>query len=233
NFFFVIFRLRDLVAMLFPSVFVIALSFAIGVQAQPRSVTNTPIDGCSTLPSWNNETNIAGPWSFQLTGCRNGTAFNGACNIEGYGATCDVKRSAGDKGIEHGIITIGDSLHSTKTMFRCNGALHTFEAYVPSGASGLDWHAIGIRRDPRTGEMEWGLGSKESDSVEVYQQYANGESVDGFLLGSQGQTNWVVRDSGSEVSTLDHRPFWSLRLAGSKTKRRAGEYETQLRIDSS
>lgn len=81
--------------------------------------------------------------------------------------------------------------------------------------------------------MEWGLGSKETESVEVYPQDPNGESVDGFLLGSQGQTNWVVRHSDSDMSTLGHQPFRSLRLVGSKTKRRAGEYETQLRIDSS
>ncbi|GLI75969.1 hypothetical protein PoHVEF18_004235 [Penicillium ochrochloron] len=117
-------------------------------------------------------------------------------------------------------------------MFRCNGALHTLEAYVPSGAGALDWHAIGIRRDPKTGEVEWGLGSKEAERVEVYQQYEQGEPVEGFSLGSQGQTNWIVRHSGSSLSSLDHQPFWSLRLVGSDTKRRAGEYETQIRINS-
>jgi hypothetical protein len=117
-------------------------------------------------------------------------------------------------------------------MFRCNGALHTLEAYVPSGAGALDWHAIGIRRDPKTGEVEWGLGSKEAERVEVYQQYEQGEPVEGFLLGSQGQTNWIVRHSGSSLSSLDHQPFWSLRLVGLDTKRRAGEYETQIRINS-
>lgn len=118
-------------------------------------------------------------------------------------------------------------------MFRCNGALHTLEAYVPSGAGALDWHAIGILGDPRTGEMEWGLGSKETELVEVYQQYEQGEPVEGFfLLGSQSQTNWIVRHSGSSLSSSDHQPFWSLRLVGSDMKRRAGEYETQIRINS-
>ncbi|CEJ57872.1 hypothetical protein PMG11_06550 [Penicillium brasilianum] len=218
--------------MIISAVFASALSLVIAVQAQPRSVTNTPVDGCWALPRWNNETKIAGPWSFQLWGCRNGTASNGACGIEGYGATCDAKRAEDGRGFDHGIITISDNAQNAKTIFRCNGALHTFEAYVPSGAGALDWHAIGIRRDPRTDEMEWGLRSKESESIEVYQQYSLGEPVDGFLLGSQGQTDWVVRYSGSDVSNLEHRSFWSLRLVGSKTKRRAGEYETKLRIDS-
>jgi hypothetical protein len=119
-------------------------------------------------------------------------------------------------------------------MFRCNGALHTLEAFVPSGAGvgAFDWHAIGIRRNSMTGEMEWGLGSKESESVEAYRQYDRRELVEKFLLGSQGQTNWVVRHSGSDVSSLDHKPFWSLRLVGLDTKRRTGEYGTQIRIDS-
>ena len=116
-------------------------------------------------------------------------------------------------------------------MFRCNGALHTFEAFVPSGAGALDWHAIGIRRNSRTGEMEWGLSSKESEPVEAYQQYERGKGS--FFLGSRGQISWVVRQSDSDLSSLDHQPFWSLHLTGSDTKRRAGEYETQVRIDSS
>lgn len=90
--------------MILLSVFVTALSLAIGVQAQPRSVTNTPTDDCSVLPRWNNETNIAGPWLFQLTGCLNGTAAKSVCSIEGYGATCDVKRSADEKSIDRGIV---------------------------------------------------------------------------------------------------------------------------------
>ena len=119
-------------------------------------------------------------------------------------------------------------------MFRCNGALHTLEAFVPSGAGvgAYDWHAIGIRRNSMTGEMEWGLGSKESEPVEVYQQYDKGELVENFLLGSQGQTNWIVRYFGSDGSSLDHQAFWSLHLVGSDTKRKTGEYGTQIRIDS-
>lgn len=114
-------------------------------------------------------------------------------------------------------------------MFRCNGALHTFEAFVPSGAGALDWHAIGIRRDSRTGEMEWGLSSKESEPVEAYQQYERGKEI--FFLGSGGQISWVVRQYDPDLSSLHHLPFWSLRLAGSDTKRRACEYETQVQID--
>lgn len=87
--------------MILSSVFLAALSVAIGVRAQPRSVTTIPIDGCSALPRWNNETDIAGPWTFQLAGCRNGTA---SCAIEGYAATCDVKRSAEEKGIGRGVV---------------------------------------------------------------------------------------------------------------------------------
>jgi hypothetical protein len=87
--------------MILSSVFLTALSVAIGVQAQPRSIINTPIDGCSTLPRWNNETNIAGPWSLELAGCRNGTAF---CSIEGYAATCDVKRPTEEKKIDRGVV---------------------------------------------------------------------------------------------------------------------------------
>lgn len=116
-------------------------------------------------------------------------------------------------------------------MFRCNGALHTFEAFVPSGAGALDWHAIGIRRDSRTGEMEWGLSSKESEPVEAYQQYERGK--ESFFLGSRGQISWVVHQSHSDLSSLYHQRFWSLRLTGSDTKRQAGEYETHVRIDGS
>ncbi|KAJ5157893.1 uncharacterized protein N7482_008993 [Penicillium canariense] len=209
------------------------LGLAMGVQAHPRGVTNTPIDACSALPRWNNETNIAGPWSFQIVGCHNGTDSEGVCGIEGYGATCNAKRLPDKNGIETGIITIADSPHRGQTMFRCNGALHTFEAFVPSGAGALDWHAICIRQDPSTGEMEWGLGAKNSESIQAYRQYEHGNPTSGFLVGSsRGAITWAVRHSGSGLSGVDHHPFWFVHLVGPARTRWTDEFETQIRIDS-
>lgn len=82
-----------------------ALVGVIGVQAQPLSVTLAPVNDCAALPKWNNATNIAGPWTIRVDGCRNGTSPRGDCSIEGFTASCDVKRSAEEKGIEKGSVS--------------------------------------------------------------------------------------------------------------------------------
>jgi hypothetical protein len=104
---------------------------------------------------------------------------------------------------------------------------------VPSGAGALDWHAVGFDRDPITGEMEWGIGSRNSESVQVYRQYVHGSPVDGLFLGSNGQTNWAVHHSGSGLSSVDRQPFWFLRLLSKESKLWKGEYGTSIRIDGS
>ncbi|KAJ5698842.1 hypothetical protein N7462_000847 [Penicillium macrosclerotiorum] len=209
------------------------IGLAIGVQAQPQGITTTAVSGCSSLPGFNNETNIAGPWTIKIDECNSATATGAACSIEGYAATCDVKRSAGETGIEKGIITVADSPQTAPTMFRCNGALQTYEALVPSGAGALDWHAVGLERDSSTNEMEWGLSAKDSEPLQAYRQYERGTPVSGLFLGSQGRTGWVVRHSGSGLSTPDRQPFWFLHLRTQSTIRGTGEYEVQIRIEGS
>lgn len=213
---------------------------AVPVQSpadQPRVDSDSAIavEGCSALPNYNNATNIAGPWNIRTSRCRNGNDSQESCEIEGLAAGCDVTRSADEKGIERGSLTIVNNSPDTKnanTLLRCNGALHTFEAYVPSGAGALDWHAIGINKDPSTGQMEWGLGSQHSHPIQVYRQYI-GSSPSGLILGSQGQTTWAARHSGSGLSSFNHKPFWFLRLLDSETAQWEDEYETHVRIDGS
>lgn len=114
---------------------------------------------------------------------------------------------------------------------RCNSALNTFEAKVPSGAGDPDWHAVGINKDPSTGEMEWGLSSREAEPLEVYRHSIAGTPGGGFFLGSMNETSWAVRYSGSGLSSLDRKPFWFLRLLTPDTKKWTDEYQTLIRID--
>lgn len=124
-------------------------------------------------------------------------------------------------------------MQGPKTQFRCNGALQTFEALVPSGAGALDWHAVGIDRDLSSADMIWGVGSGNIESVQAYYQYMNGNPVDGLFLGSNGQTNWALCHSGSGVSSMDRQPSLFLRLLGKDSEIRNGEYKTSIRIDGS
>lgn len=129
-------------------------------------------------------------------------------------------------------ITIADA-NDANTLLRCNGALNTFEAYVPSGAGGLDWHAIGINKDHDTAQMEWGFASSSAKPVQVYREYVGGSPVGGLFLGSEGRTTWAMMDSGSGLSGVNHQPFWFLRLLGSDTEKWEDESETRIRIDGS
>lgn len=107
------------------------------------------------------------------------------------------------------------------------------EALVPSGAGALDWHAVGIDTNPSTGEIEWGMGTEDTEPVQVYRQYVHGSPVDGLFLGSRGQTHWAVHHSGSGLSNVDRMPFWFLRLLHTDSELWSGEYETSIRIDDS
>ncbi|KAJ5085076.1 hypothetical protein N7532_009847 [Penicillium argentinense] len=209
----------------------VALCLLAGVHAQSRAASVVPVEGCAALPNYNNATNIAGPWTIRVDGCTNATATQESCSIEGFGASCDVTRSADEKGIEKGSLTIVNHPLDTNIVLRCNGALNTLEARVPSGAGALDWHAIGLDKDPGTSQMEWGFGAKNTHLVRVYRQYLRGRPVDGLFLGSEGRTTWAVRSSGSGLSSLDHKPFWFLRLLNPEMPAWGDELETMIRIN--
>lgn len=85
--------------------FVTALLLLAGVHAQPRAASVVPVEGCAELPNYNNATNTAGPWKIRVDGCSNATS-SGACSIEGFAAGCDVTRSADEKGIEKGSVSV-------------------------------------------------------------------------------------------------------------------------------
>lgn len=80
------------------------LVLAIGATAYPAGSSATPLKDCSALPRWNNNTNIAGPWTILVDSCTNMTAAGGACSIKGFPASSDVKTSAQEKGIESGSV---------------------------------------------------------------------------------------------------------------------------------
>jgi hypothetical protein len=93
--------------MLISALFVIFS--VIGFRGQPLGVTLTPVNDCSALPKYNNATNIAGPWTIRVNGCHNSTSPQGDCDIEGFAASCDVKRSAEEKSIQRG--SVRSSVH--------------------------------------------------------------------------------------------------------------------------
>jgi hypothetical protein len=90
----------------------VALCLFVGVHAQPvqplqpraASSSVVPVDNCSALPNYNNATNIAGPWKIRVDGCNNGSSQG--CDMEGFAAGCDVTRSADEKGIEKGAVSV-------------------------------------------------------------------------------------------------------------------------------
>ncbi|CAG8944420.1 unnamed protein product [Penicillium salamii] len=207
-------------------------SFMLLASAQPheRGLSAEPVDDCSQLPAYNVDTQIAGPWTVSIASCYNGTASDSRCTIEGFGSSSDVTRQRGDQSdlIEHGFITIASDNDNVKTQLRCNGALNRIEAYVPSGHGALDWHAVGINHHPSTGRLVWG---RDAEPVQAYRHYRRGQPVEGFFLGSENQTNWAVHSSGRDVSILDFKPYWVIRLMIPETTFRDNEFHTLIQID--
>lgn len=81
----------------------------LGAHAQPvqpvtRAASVVPVDHCSALPNYNNATNTAGPWKIRVDGCSNGSSQG--CRMEGFVAGSDVTRSADEKGIEKGAVSV-------------------------------------------------------------------------------------------------------------------------------
>ncbi|CAI7611593.1 unnamed protein product [Penicillium discolor] len=194
-----------------------------------------PITECSQLPSYNDDTKIAGPWTIKIDNCYNGTGPHGLCSIEGFESSSDITRQRSDTPdtIEHGFITIVSDNNNVKTQLRCNGILNTIEAYVLSGpgAGTLDWHAVGIDHHPSTGRLVW--GKPDAQPVQAYKHYRHGVPVEGIYLGSNNQSNWSVRSAGRDVSIVDMKPYWVPRLMIPETSIRDNEFRTLMRIDGS
>ncbi|KAJ5091068.1 hypothetical protein NUU61_005938 [Penicillium alfredii] len=199
---------------------------------QPQ-ISRTPITECSALPKYNDGSKIAGPWTLKVHRCSDATASQTGCKLEGLEASCDVRKSAEDKGIQQGVITISSGTEHAKVQIRCNGALQTLEARVPSGAGAgaRDWHALVIDEAGNSGELAWGLGSKKTGRVQVYRHTLDHTALDGLFLGSHDETSWVLSSSGSYVSNVDHMPYWSMRLSPPTTKIALNEYRTFIRIE--
>ncbi|CAG7927774.1 unnamed protein product [Penicillium olsonii] len=204
------------------------------VNAQPlgRGLSVEPVEDCSLLPAYNEETRIAGPWTVHVDSCYNGTATDGRCTIEGFGSSSDVTRQRGDPVdlIKHGFITIVSSSENVKTQLRCNGTLNRIEAYVPAGPDAYEWQALGINHHPSTGRLVWG---RDFEPVHAYRHYRRGQTVDGIFLGANKQTNWAVHSSGRDVSIEDFKPYWVMRLMIPETTFRKNEFHTLIRIDGS
>ncbi|CAG8045980.1 unnamed protein product [Penicillium nalgiovense] len=167
------------------------------------------ITDCSQLPSYSNDTKMAGPWTIKVDSCYNGTAPEGQCSIEGFESGSDITRQREDRPntIEHGFITIISDKNNLKTKLRCNGLLNTIEAYVLSGP--------------------------DAEPIQAYRHYHHGEPVDGLFLGSNNQTNWSVHSAGRDVSITDMKPYWVPRLMIPETSIRDNEFRTLIRIDGS
>lgn len=91
-----------LTSAVFASLFLLA-------SAQPwkRSLFIESITDCSQLPSYSNDTKIAGPWTIKVDSCYNGTSPDGLCSIEGFESGSDITRQRGDRPntIEHGFVS--------------------------------------------------------------------------------------------------------------------------------
>ncbi|KAJ5190007.1 hypothetical protein N7491_007952 [Penicillium cf. griseofulvum] len=218
-------------------VIVILSSLFVLTSAQPwkRGHFIEPVTDCSQLPSYNNHTKMAGPWTLKVDTCYNGTAPGGLCDIQGFESSSDITRQREDRPntIEHGFISIVSDKNNVKTTLRCNGALNTIEAYVLSGAApgALDWHAVGIDHNPSTGRLVW--GKPKAEPVQAYRHYVRGRPVEGLFLGSNNETNWALRSSGRDVSIMDMKPYWVMRLMIPETSIQENEFRTLIRIDGS
>ncbi|KAG0154459.1 hypothetical protein PDIDSM_27 [Penicillium digitatum] len=187
---------------------------------QDRSIE--PIISCSQLPSYNNDTRIAGPWTIKVDNCYDGAGPQGLCSVEGFESSSDITRQRDDKPntIEHGFL-------------RCNGILNIIEAHVLSGpgAGTLNWHAVGIDHHPTTGRLVW--GKPDAQPVQAYRQYRHGLLVEGIFLGSNNEINWAVHSAGRDVSIMDMKPYWVMRLMIPETSIREKEFRTLIRIEGS
>ncbi|KAJ5425002.1 hypothetical protein N7465_000072 [Penicillium sp. CMV-2018d] len=194
-----------------------------------------PVTDCSQLPSYNNDTKIAGPWTIKVDNCYNGTGPQGLCSIEGFESSSDITRQRDDEPdtIEHGFITIVSDNNNIKTPLRCNGILNTIEAYVLSGpgAGALDWHSVGIDHHPSTGRLVW--GKPDAQPVQAYKHYRHGVPIDGLFLGSNNESNWSIHSAGRDVSIMDMKTYWVPRLMIPETSIRENEFRTFMRIDGS
>lgn len=135
---------RYLVAMIGTAI--LFLFSLVGVQAQPRGVVFSPVDDCSALPKFNNVTNIAGPWTITVDGCTVIKESGGSCSIEGFAASCDVKRSADEKGIQKGAVSIRVSSERYLAWMRL--LRHASDHHLQYQYPGKCLYRVALQRSP-------------------------------------------------------------------------------------
>ncbi|KAJ5306996.1 hypothetical protein PENANT_c003G11109 [Penicillium antarcticum] len=201
-----------------------------GAQPLAQSLTVEPVKDCSELPNYNPKARIAGPWTINVDGCRNGTSSH--CSIERFSTSADTTRQFGDEGFLNGLITITSQKENIKTQLRCNGneGINQIEAHIPYGSGDLAWHPVGINHHPATGRLVWG---REFEPVQFYRHSVQGARAEGIFLGSNGQTQWFIHSSGPDVSFVDYKPYWIPRLVIPDMVMNAQESKAFMRIDGS
>lgn len=75
--------------------------------AAVQACTVTPVEvtgGCTSLPSYDPSSGIAGPWVVEVNQCVNTMATDNACSIEGFGSEAVYFLQQGDTSVQRGYV---------------------------------------------------------------------------------------------------------------------------------
>ncbi|KAI3076637.1 hypothetical protein CBS147343_4236 [Aspergillus niger] len=168
--------------------------------------------GCANINSYYPETGTTGYFMLVASDCKNVTAPDQACPIEGFGDTSVVFRTAGETGIHEGYIAIGSENDEAKNPIICDDSSPSIlNGLVETGVSGYSYQPLNISSIPYTALLMWGLPEEASVPVDFYHHYVNGTQQDGLFIGANNVTTWAIKEYSDSGSKL---PYWLFRLLG-------------------
>ncbi|PYH69143.1 uncharacterized protein BO88DRAFT_404854 [Aspergillus vadensis CBS 113365] len=168
--------------------------------------------GCTNIDSYSPETGTTGYFMLAASDCKNVTAPDQACPIEGFGDTSVVFRTAGETGIHMGYIAIGSENDEAKNPIICDDSSPSIlNGLVETGVSGYSFQPLNISSIPYTALLMWGLDEQASVPVDFYHHYVNGTQQDGLFIGANNVTTWAIKEYSDSGSKL---PYWLFRLLG-------------------
>ncbi|KAJ5591486.1 uncharacterized protein N7459_001855 [Penicillium hispanicum] len=206
--------------------------------AQAASVSPVAVKGgCASLPQYNAQDGIAGPWVVTVDQCVNTTAADHACSMEGFGSTSVYLIQSGETSPHRGYIGIVSENDLAKSPIRCNDASKAFESYVQYEYD-VKWLGVNVTDMPYSAELMYGLG-QYSLPIQAYNHYKDGVKQDGLFLGAHNVTTWGIQPvEGDQAS--GGKPWWMIRLLGPNSAvpntgkpLYDGEFRTFIRIDGS
>ncbi|KAJ4289072.1 hypothetical protein N0V90_011414 [Kalmusia sp. IMI 367209] len=214
---------------MFSKALALSTLFASALAVPDVTVKELPT-GCSSYPGYNADTDLAGPWTVQVSNSDNPA-------IEGFSDTSAYSLAIGNNGrptLRWGYLTIPTRNDIAKNPLECTGDV--LRAWVPTevtaaGApTNYQWTPLALSPYWNDGSLLWKV---DGDEVKIYEHYVGEEKQPGvFLGGYDNSTTWGFKYYPASATSSDYG-YFSMRLLPTDGQLSANETKGFVKITGS